>query len=50
MWQVLNIVVPRRKTPYTTKELEEKALQEQEQRDSLQEFLNKPISEVFTQR
>jgi hypothetical protein len=50
MWQVLNVVVPRRRTPYTAKELEVKAQEEQEQRNDLQVFLNKSISEVFPQK
>ena len=47
MWEVLNIVHPKRLTPLKAEEVKAKLLQELEQAASLQEFLDKPISEVF---
>lgn len=47
MWQVMNVIVPTGTTPLTEEEIKEKILREA---TALQEFLNKPISEVFPQR
>lgn len=47
LWEVLNVVHPKRLTPLTAEEVKVKVSQELEQAAALQEFLNKPISEVF---
>lgn len=47
MWEVLNVVHPKRLTPPTAEEVKVKVSQELERAAALQEFLNKHISEVF---